>query len=116
MILIGDFQPPLIDQIINAPQVNARLIRRKPQTLSCKRAHASIYGIVVVITVAAGVAAHDRRPNTACVRKSLKTFSIIVSVRMVGDLGIEPSMRLREGVTVPCHTLRPVAQLSFPPS
>ena len=28
---------------------------------------------------------------------------------MVGDLGIEPSMRLREGVTVPCHTLRPVA-------
>lgn len=28
---------------------------------------------------------------------------------MVGDLGIEPSVRLREGVTVPCHTLRPVA-------
>jgi len=27
----------------------------------------------------------------------------------VGDLGIEPSVRLREGVTVPCHTLRPVA-------
>ena len=28
---------------------------------------------------------------------------------MVGDLGIEPSVRLRQGVTVPCHTLRPVA-------
>ena len=27
----------------------------------------------------------------------------------MGDLGIEPSVRLREGVTVPCHTLRPVA-------
>ncbi len=31
---------------------------------------------------------------------------------MVGDLGIEPSVRLREGVTVPCHTLRPVAHRS----
>lgn len=30
---------------------------------------------------------------------------------MVGDLGIEPSVRLREGVTVPCHTLRPVAHV-----
>ena len=30
---------------------------------------------------------------------------------MVGDLGIEPSVRLREGVTVPCHTLRPVAHI-----
>jgi 23S rRNA (guanosine2251-2'-O)-methyltransferase len=30
-------------------------------------------------------------------------------VKVVGDLGIEPSVRLREGVTVPCHTLRPVA-------
>ena len=29
--------------------------------------------------------------------------------RMVGDPGIEPGVRLREGVTVPCHTLRPVA-------
>jgi len=28
---------------------------------------------------------------------------------MVGDPGIEPGVRLREGVTVPCHTLRPVA-------
>jgi len=27
---------------------------------------------------------------------------------MVGDPGIEPGVRLREGVTVPCHTLRPV--------
>lgn len=35
---------------------------------------------------------------------------------MVGDLGIEPSMRLREGVTVPCHTLRPVAHLTMPSS
>ena len=31
---------------------------------------------------------------------------------MVGDPGIEPGVRLREGVTVPCHTLRPVAHLS----
>ncbi len=37
-------------------------------------------------------------------------------LRMVGDLGIEPSMRLREGVTVPCHTLRPVAHLTMPSS
>jgi hypothetical protein len=28
---------------------------------------------------------------------------------LVGDPGIEPGVRLREGVTVPCHTLRPVA-------
>ena len=28
---------------------------------------------------------------------------------VVGDPGIEPGVRLREGVTVPCHTLRPVA-------
>ncbi len=28
---------------------------------------------------------------------------------MVGVPGIEPGVRLREGVTVPCHTLRPVA-------
>ncbi len=27
----------------------------------------------------------------------------------MGDPGIEPGVRLREGVTVPCHTLRPVA-------
>ncbi len=30
-------------------------------------------------------------------------------VKVVGDPGIEPGVRLREGVTVPCHTLRPVA-------
>ena len=29
--------------------------------------------------------------------------------KLVGDPGIEPGVRLREGVTVPCHTLRPVA-------
>lgn len=29
--------------------------------------------------------------------------------KVVGDPGIEPGVRLREGVTVPCHTLRPVA-------
>ena len=32
--------------------------------------------------------------------------------KMVGDLGIEPSVRLREGVTAPCHTLRPVAHFT----
>ena len=30
-------------------------------------------------------------------------------MKVVGDPGIEPGVRLREGVTVPCHTLRPVA-------
>ena len=30
----------------------------------------------------------------------------------MGDPGIEPGVRLREGVTVPCHTLRPVAHFS----
>ena len=30
-------------------------------------------------------------------------------ISVVGDPGIEPGVRLREGVTVPCHTLRPVA-------
>ena len=28
---------------------------------------------------------------------------------MVGDPGIEPGVSRLEGVTVPCHTLRPVA-------
>ncbi len=32
---------------------------------------------------------------------------------LVGDPGIEPGVRLREGVTVPCHTLRPVAHYIF---
>ena len=35
--------------------------------------------------------------------------TVINDMKVVGDLGIEPSVRLREGVTVPCHTLRPVA-------
>ncbi len=49
---------------------------------------------------------------------SMKTVAIhlcrgknIAENRMVGDPGIEPGVRLREGVTVPCHTLRPVAHL-----
>jgi len=33
-----------------------------------------------------------------------------ILLKVVGDPGIEPGVRLREGVTVPCHTLRPVAQ------
>jgi len=32
---------------------------------------------------------------------------------VVGDPGIEPGVRLREGVTVPCHTLRPVAHFKL---
>ena len=40
--------------------------------------------------------------------KVLADFSTQKS-EMVGDPGIEPGVRLREGVTVPCHTLRPVA-------
>ena len=35
------------------------------------------------------------------------------SVKVVGDPGIEPGVRLREGVTVPCHTLRPVAHFDL---
>ena len=35
---------------------------------------------------------------------------------MVGDLGIEPSVSRLEGVTVPCHTLRPVAHLPALPA
>ena len=35
-------------------------------------------------------------------------FSVVV-----GDPGIEPGVRLREGVTVPCHTLRPVAHFEL---
>ena len=31
---------------------------------------------------------------------------------VVGDPGIEPGVSRLEGVTVPCHTLRPVAQHS----
>ena len=43
--------------------------------------------------------------------KVLADFSTL-KCGMVGDPGIEPGVRLREGVTVPCHTLRPVAHLS----
>ena len=43
---------------------------------------------------------------------SLKNKKIIV----VGDPGIEPGVRLREGVTVPCHTLRPVAHCQDKPN
>ncbi len=35
----------------------------------------------------------------------------LIYLEMVGDPGIEPGVRLREGVTVPCHTLRPVAHV-----
>ena len=33
----------------------------------------------------------------------------LVFREMVGDPGIEPGVSRLEGVTVPCHTLRPVA-------
>ena len=36
-------------------------------------------------------------------------YHLSIEVEVVGDPGIEPGVRLREGVTVPCHTLRPVA-------
>jgi len=36
-------------------------------------------------------------------------FHFLLEKEVVGDPGIEPGVRLREGVTVPCHTLRPVA-------
>ena len=38
-----------------------------------------------------------------------REFKYHLRSEMVGDPGIEPGVRLREGVTVPCHTLRPVA-------
>ena len=38
-----------------------------------------------------------------------REFKYHLKSEMVGDPGIEPGVRLREGVTVPCHTLRPVA-------
>ena len=41
-----------------------------------------------------------------------KAFKILINMEVVGDPGIEPGVRLREGVTVPCHTLRPVAHLN----
>lgn len=37
------------------------------------------------------------------------SVTAVIEVEVVGDPGIEPGVRLREGVTVPCHTLRPVA-------
>jgi len=49
-----------------------------------------------------------RTAKTAFPFKVLAEFST-PKCGMVGDPGIEPGVRLREGVTVPCHTLRPVA-------
>ena len=46
----------------------------------------------------------------ACCDKPLLLLETVEKV--VGDPGIEPGVRLREGVTVPCHTLRPVAHCS----
>ncbi len=49
-----------------------------------------------------------RTAKTALPFKVLGDFST-KNLEVVGDPGIEPGVRLREGVTVPCHTLRPVA-------
>ena len=49
-----------------------------------------------------------RTAETTFPFKVLADFSSL-KCGMVGDPGIEPGVRLREGVTVPCHTLRPVA-------
>ena len=46
-------------------------------------------------------------------RLQLKTQCLLDNTEVVGDPGIEPDVRLREGVTVPCHTLRPVAHLKL---
>ena len=48
-------------------------------------------------------------------RRFMQLASLVLG-KMVGDLGIEPSVRLREGVTVPCHTLRPVAHCATGPA
>ena len=48
----------------------------------------------------------NQAPMRAC---GIKLDNSDEEGKVVGDLGIEPSVRLREGVTVPCHTLRPVA-------
>ena len=51
--------------------------------------------------------AWDMGLNDAC--KTKEELSKQVADIDGQNLGIEPSVRLREGVTVPCHTLRPVA-------
>ena len=58
-----------------------------------------------------------RTAETTFPFKVLADFSSL-KCGMVGDPGIEPGVRLREGVTVPCHTLRPVAhcQVSVAPN
>ncbi len=47
-----------------------------------------------------------------CVRMLFRVIAnkIGESSEVVGDPGIEPGVSRLEGVTVPCHTLRPVAQ------
>ena len=54
------------------------------------------------------------RENGYRTAKTTFPFKVLAEISspkcgMVGDPGIEPGVRLREGVTVPCHTLRPVA-------
>ena len=46
---------------------------------------------------------------TVRVHDTSERLDLIGGIIVVGDPGIEPGVRLREGVTVPCHTLRPVA-------
>ena len=49
--------------------------------------------------------------RTAQTTFSFKVLAALITPKceMVGDPGIEPGVRLRERVTVSCHTLRPVA-------
>ena len=54
-----------------------------------------------------GVAEYDAHKRFEQKRASPRKFPN--EWKVVGDPGIEPGVRLREGVTVPCHTLRPVA-------
>ncbi len=56
-----------------------------------------------------GVAAYDAHKRFEQKRASPRKFPN--EWKVVGDPGIEPGVRLREGVTVPCHTLRPVAHV-----
>ncbi|PUB13629.1 hypothetical protein DFP92_10789 [Yoonia sediminilitoris] len=78
----------------------------------CKKGNFAMQQTVLLLTFAEP---HRYSRNEAC-RTAKTTFPFKVLARistqkceMVGDPGIEPGVRLREGVTVPCHTLRPVA-------
>ena len=80
-------------------------------TLACSVPHSQ-----VGMSIWTQYATNGLRQPAACCGARLN-FEILLfqisDLKMVGDPGIEPGVRLREGVTVPCHTLRPVAHMSI---